>query len=206
MDIKQSGVLLTTREPCEEIVFFFVETLVHLDDDWLLYDLFDPLESSWNTLYYEDCAWNVSPAGWMTVEEQDSFYLRKHFITASAQWTGVGMIMEVNAGVEVYMDGRLIYRSGLTDGCKQKKCVVVNSEHLIQPKEFVFAISQLLGEESEGILAVHIIPFTPHTSIFFRASLFPICSRTQLSNPHTSVTRSAAIVPVHFIFVLFIIE
>lgn len=198
--------LLTTREPSEEIVFFFVETWVHLDDDWLLYDFFDPLESTWNTLYYEDSAWNVSPAGWMTVEEQDSFYLRKHFTTSLSQWTGVGMKMEVNAGSEVYLDGRLVYRSGLTDGCKQKKCVVVNSDHLIQPKEFVFAISQTLGEESEGILAVHILPFALHTPIFFRATLFPICSRTQLSNAHTSVTRSAAIVPVHIFFHILIIE
>lgn len=194
--IYQHSMLLTTRKAYEPIVHFHIEPFIREDDAWLLYDLIDPLGSSWTTLFFDDACWTETEPGWMSVEDQTSFYLRKHFFTSLTQWSSFAMQIETNAGAEVFINGRLVYQMNVSEGCKQN-CIVINNVHAIQPHVYSFTADVSIEEEfHEGIIAIHLIPYYPVQSVFFKANAFPICSPTQLSNSHTPVSRSSSIIPV----------
>ena len=204
VDIYQQSMLLSSRKAYEPIVYFYIEPFVREEEEWLLYDLIDPLGTSWMTLFFDDNPWTETEPGWMSVEEQTSFYLRKHFFTTLTKWSAFAMQIETNAGAEVYVNGRLVYRINLSEGCKQH-CIVVNNVHLIQPRVYSFTADVAIEEEfHEGIIAVHLVSYYPVQSVFFKAYAFPICSPTQLSNVHMPIFRSSSIIPVLvFVFVPF---
>ena len=198
IDFYQDTILLTTRKAKELITYFYTDLFVHEDEDWLVYDSFEPVGLAWTTLFYDDSIWKEEATGWMEVEEQDSFYLRKHFYPSILQWTSLAMILELNVGAEVYVNGRFIRRIEVTNGCNQKPCQQQVTHHFIQPQVYSFTIDVGLDENiQEGIIAIHLFPYYPSsTSFFFKATVFPILTTTQLSNLHTPVSRSTPIMPV----------
>lgn len=196
VDISYHSMLLTTRHAYQPITFFYIEPFIRYEDDWLLYDFMDPVGTYWMSVFYDDMIWTDTPVGWLTLQEQESFYLRKHFTPLTTQWSSIALQIETNAGAEVYVNGRLVYQIGLSEGCKED-CILVNTVHAIEPQTYSFTVGDAIDKElSEDVIAIHLIPYYPVTSVFFRATVHPICSSTQLSNVHTRVTRSSPIIPV----------